>query len=83
MDPLFALITCWISEALKNRKRIGDKGDPCGRPAWGRGANSDEYPFTVILAVRSEQKFSIHFINFGGTRRQASRSISRAFDTPL
>lgn len=31
--------------ALKKRNKIGDSGEPCGSPAWGRLFASDNCPF--------------------------------------
>ncbi|ENH73556.1 hypothetical protein FOC1_g10001095 [Fusarium oxysporum f. sp. cubense race 1] len=57
--------------ALKNRNNIGDRGDPCGSPACGRGRLSELWPLITMVAVRSEQKESI--------QRKRSSGIPLAF----
>ena len=40
---------------MKNKNRIGDRGDPCGMPV-GVGIRSLSYPSNTILVVRPVKK---------------------------
>jgi hypothetical protein len=51
--PWFRLILKETKSALKNRKRIGDSGDPYGSPAWARFSTWDTTLFTTTDALRS------------------------------
>ncbi len=69
--------------ALKKRNRIGDSGDPCGRPACGNPCFSESYSFTDSVAVRSEQKASTHRHSDDGMRLARNLCSSLSLYTPL
>lgn len=51
--PWLSICHCTRS-ALKNRNKIGERGEPCGNPACRRLRISDTSPLIRMVAVRSE-----------------------------
>src|SRR5438552_2080958 len=83
MEPLVELTVHWIRSALKNRYRIGERGNPWGSPACGSFWLLEVCPFTIIVAVRSEQKASIQRTKSEGALLAVNRCSNLSLCTPL
>src|SRR2546430_12764795 len=83
MEPYLPLRPPFSRLALKNRKRIGERGEPCGRPACGSSVCLEASPFTTMVALRSEQKASIHLTQISGIHLSLSRCKRTSFATPF
>ncbi len=57
---LLLLVLYYTRSALKKRNRIGERGDPWGRPAQGRSCTSAACLLIQIEAIQSKQKASIY-----------------------
>ena len=58
--PLYVLMRCCTKSALEKRKRIGDRGDSCSKPACSSSRVLEVCPLTWIDAVCSEQNASTY-----------------------
>jgi hypothetical protein len=68
-------ITYFAKSALKKMYKMGDSGDPCGRPGKVMSIASVSVPFTTTVARLFEQKEFTHWTTFVGMPLLVSLSV--------